>query len=857
MINLNLFISYSHLDEDSVDTFNKHMAPLTTRASGSVNIVSDRQVIAGQDYQDKIDESIEGADIICLFISANYLSSDACNKEMIRAHELRKEKGVVVISIILEACGWKDISGTSRLLVLPTDGNPINSYKNLSDGWNVVYEGLKKSVDLELTLKNAKITETFLSFLENTGMLTNAHKHKEKVCLNDVFVYPTLKKYDDLREYRNSESSEKVIHNIVNYSKILIAGEKQSGKTTLCKKIFLELRNKNYFPVYVADKNKSFLGKLDNKISNAFSQQYENIDLDQVEKDKIIPIIDDFHNAKHKEKNIKALAKYKYQIIVVDDIFSLNMKDESIIESFSHYKISELKPSLRSELIKKWTSLAVNEADKRYHSHDKTTELVNATLGKVIGSGIMPAYPFFILSVISTSEALGKPLDQEITSQGHCYQALIYLYLVKAGVENEVIDTYINYLTELSFFFYSNKKQELSPYEFDIFMKQYLGKFNLPIKEETLLNKLHKTSIIAEDSCGNYSFCYQYLYYFFVAKYISEHIENNSEIIKEIITNLQTDENAYIAIFISHHSKNEDILDKITLNASALFNKQTHATLKKDEIDFLDKHIDTIINAALPLGNSTPENERDKILITQDKEDQLERNNNENEINDGDDDDALTIELRRAIKTVEVMGRIIKNRAGSLKKERLELIFEEAMNVHLRILNSFIEMIEKDQEKYVDYISSRVKSIIETKTEKRKKNKQKISKPSSQDLKKLSKTIFWNMNFLIMYGLINKIVHSLGSDMLTNVIVRVCDKENTPATFLVKHGIFMWYNKNLQINNIVEVIDNDNFSETAKKILNHMIVNHCLVHDVNFRDKQKIGNKLNIPRQKLLPKATD
>ena len=94
----------------------------------------------------------------------------------------------------------------------------------------------------------------------------------------------------------------------------------------------------------------------------------------------------------------------------------------------------------------------------------------------------------------------------------------------------------------------------------------------------------------------------------------------------------------------------------------------------------------------------------------------------------------------------------------------------------------------------------------------------------------------------------------MGSDKLTEIIEKVCDKENTPASFLIKHGILMWYNKNLQINDIVKEIDKDGFSETAKKVLKFMIVNHCTMHPVDFRDKQKIENKLNIPTQKMLVK---
>ncbi len=849
MNKLNLFISYSHLDENYIVEFRKHIYPLNN--NGSIGTWFDRKILAGQEFQNSIDNNIECADIICLFISANFLSSPACLEEKAKALELKKSKNVAVISIILSACGWRDDVSLSPSLALPTDGNAINTYPNSSDAWNNVYEGLKSVINLESKIKNSTISDSFLSFLENAEMLTKAHSKKEKVTLSDIFIFPDLKKYDDIREYEKSESSEKLINNFLDYSKVLIAGVNQSGKTTLCKKIFLSLREWNYFPVYISDKNSLFLGKIENKIVSAFFEQYEEISIDEV-KDRIIPIVDDFHFAKNKEKNIRSLSAYQRQVVIVDDIFSLNIKDESIIQSYTHFKIKELNPSLRNKLIEKWTHLTEHDKNRQndeYHKIDKTTELVNNSLGKVIGSGIMPAYPFFVLTVISTNEAFGKSLDQEITSQGYCYQALIYLYLRKEGVDNEEIDTYVNFLTEFSFYFHTSKKEELSENEFNTFMRDYLGKYNLPIKKEILLDKLQKTQIIVNDSCGNYSFCYPYLYYFFVAKYLSEHIKDHTKVVDAIIQNLHKDENAYIAIFISHHSKNEYILDEIMLNAFSLFETHDPATLNKDEIKYLDDQVDVIVKEVLPHATATPEKERAQRLEMQDKEDQQIRDADEKDIQSDDD---LEVELRRSIKTVEVMGRIIKNRAGSLEKRRLEEIFEEAMKVHLRILTSFLEIVKNDEEEVIDFISNRVRNIIEEKGERRKAEGKKERKPSDEELNKLSKVLFCNMNFFFIYGLINKIVHSLGSDKLTEVIEKVCDKENTPASFLVKHGVLMWYNKNIQINNIVDEIDQDRFSETSKKILKLLIVNHCAMHAVDFKAKQKIKNKLGIPSQKLL-----
>ena len=540
-----LFISYSHYDESHIVEFRKHIAPL--KDNGLIKDWYDRKIIGGQDFQNEIDNNIENADIICLFISANFLSSDACKKEMQNALELKKKKGIVVLPIILSICGWLDVKEISSLLALPTDGKRVSEFADSNVAWNDVYNGLKFIIEKVIKIKQLKITEHFLSFLKDTELLTRAHSRKEEVFLDDIFVYPELEKYDDLRDYEKKENSEKLIEDFCKYPRILIAGENQAGKTTLCKKIFMELRKKNFVPIYISDKVNQYKGKIENKIQEAYKEQYEGVSIDEIDKQRLIPILDDFHFAKNKEKHINDLSSYSHQIITVDEIFSLNFKDESLIRSFSHFKINEFTPSLRDQLINKWICLSDTKLNENeiYKSLDYTTELVNTTLGKAIGNGIMPAYPFFILSIINTYETIAKPLNQEITSQGYCYQALIYMYLTKQGVKNDEVDTYINFLTEFAFFFYTEKKDEISDGEFTIFMKSYLDKYNLPIKQETLLSKLQHTHIIALDHCNNYSFCYSYLYYFFVAKYLAEHIKDTTEIIDSIISNLHKDENAY------------------------------------------------------------------------------------------------------------------------------------------------------------------------------------------------------------------------------------------------------------------------------------------------------------------------
>ena len=838
---LRLFISYSHRDEGHFNEFKKHLAPL--KEKGLISEWHDQKIMAGEDFQKSIDDHLEKADIVCLLISPDFLDSTTCKKETTKAIELKEKKGVSLIPIILSECGWKDVRNISSLLALPKDGKPVSSFERPNIAWNNVYEELKRVIQKENDIRRLEFSDPTISFLQDTELLTKAHSKKETVLLSDIFIYPELTKYDSSREYERKDSSEKVIDDFSKYSKIILAGENQSGKTTLCKKFIIKLREKNFVPIYLSNGNQDYKVQIRQKIARAYEKQYKSsMLLEKIDKDRIVLVLDDFYLARNKEERLRALSSYCNQIVVVDDIFGLNFRNNALIKSFMHFKIEELLPSLRNELIKNWVGLTddnhvFKKQNTTYEEIDRTTELVDSALGKIIGSGIMPAYPFFILTIITAYET-SAPLDREITSQGYCYQALIYLYLRKQGVKNDEIDTYMNFLTELGIYFYEERKQELFPDDFGVFMKKYADKYNLPINRNKLMSNLQNANIFLLNDLGNYTFSYPYLYFFFVAKYLAEHLDKKENVIISIMNNLHKNDNAYIAVFIAHHSKSIWILDEILKIAKKLFCKHQPATLNRSELQFFDKQKDIIVQATFDQRNNSPEYERDKALKEQDR---LEQTNKKEKL---EEDSELLKELRRSVKTVEVMGMIIKNRAGSLEKDKLVSVFKEGMKVHKRSLQSFMEIIKnkENQQSITNFISSKLDSII----------RDQRAKLDQSDQKRISEIIFWNLNFFVVYATINKIVHSLGSDKLIEIAKIVYDEENTPAAFLVKHGIFMWYGKNLQIDNIAKGIKSGDFSLIAQNIVKHEIVNHCRVHSVTFRKKQKIQFKLNIPRHKLL-----
>lgn len=844
---LKLFISYSHKDETFVSKFLNHIAPL--KNNGIIQVWYDRRIETGKEFQEDIDTNLEKADVICLMISDNFLSSNSCMKEKNLSLEYQHKRGIRVIPLILSPCAWhfeKDLNG---LLAIPTDGKAISSFQDQNNGWLDAVKSLENACQSLIAVKNIKISTQFNSFLNSADILTKSHKNKEVLNLQDFFVFPKLKIYDE-EETSHKYDSEELKYEILKFGKIIISGENQAGKTTLCKVLFKIYRDLNYLPVYLQDNNK-YHGNPENKLRTAFSEQYES-DIQSFDRKRIVPIVDNFHLAKYQEKYIKQYDVFPKQVLIVDDIFGLTIRNQALIKEYSKFKIREFSALDRNELIKKW--IKINEDSQiqinpnyLQQSIDQKTELIENSIGKVLGKGIMPSYPFFILSLLAAQDAQ-KPLDSEITSQGYCYQTLIYLYFRKEGVKNDQIDIYTNFLTELAYWIFNKNESSLSNDDFDSFLKHYKGKFNLPIAVQDLVKKLKNINICSFDSLNQYSFSYTYIYYFFVAKYLAEHIEAEKKTIDNIILNLHKDENAYITVFLSHHTKSDYLLDELLLNAEILFERHKPASLNTNELAFFDKHEDKIIKAILPSYGHRADIEREKILV---KKSEAEENISDvDEEEDLDPDSNLSefvLNLRLSIKTVEVMGTIIKNRSGSLSLNRLEYIYEQGLKVHLRILTSFIDMIsdEKIELDFISLLKERINQIIEESDH---------DEFGIDRIEKLVKEIYWNINFGVLHGFITKAIHSLGSNNLLEISQKISDKENTPSAFIVNQGIRMWYGKNIKINEIYSRITQKDFSKTAEQLIKFKIVEHCRMHDVGYKDLQRIENKLQIPSHKILIK---
>ncbi|MEM8526969.1 MAG: TIR domain-containing protein [Bacteroidota bacterium] len=144
---IEVFISYAAKDKLYANMISNTLSEINNKGR-KLNIWTDGEIIAGQEWEKVIIDRLKRADIIIFLVSNSFLlSSYISDKEMKVAME-RAEKGeTVIVPIIIEDSGWAE-SEIGKLQVIMPNGKPVASHENQTK----VYKTIKEQVDRTISL---------------------------------------------------------------------------------------------------------------------------------------------------------------------------------------------------------------------------------------------------------------------------------------------------------------------------------------------------------------------------------------------------------------------------------------------------------------------------------------------------------------------------------------------------------------------------------------------------------------------------------------------------------------------------------------------------------------------------------
>src|SRR5262245_54627570 len=122
---LKTFVAYAREDRSLKEQLELRLLEL--QKEGEILIWSDRELVAGDAWNDQIHENIAAAGIFLLLISEDFLRSDYCfNTEMRLALRREAEDTAIVAPVILRDCAWQ-ATDLAAIQVLPSEGKPVAS----------------------------------------------------------------------------------------------------------------------------------------------------------------------------------------------------------------------------------------------------------------------------------------------------------------------------------------------------------------------------------------------------------------------------------------------------------------------------------------------------------------------------------------------------------------------------------------------------------------------------------------------------------------------------------------------------------------------------------------------------------
>jgi hypothetical protein len=173
-----VFFSYSHKDEALRDELATHLSLMKRR--GFIEAWHDREISAGREWANAIDDNLNAADIILLLVSANFLASDYCyDIEMQRAMERHEAREARVIPIILKPVDWRD-APFAKLQALPNNAKAVTTWQDKDEAFLNVVQGIRRVVEEMVKSKTSSTASETATPGITSGGLTDSQRRRWK-----------------------------------------------------------------------------------------------------------------------------------------------------------------------------------------------------------------------------------------------------------------------------------------------------------------------------------------------------------------------------------------------------------------------------------------------------------------------------------------------------------------------------------------------------------------------------------------------------------------------------------------------------------------------------------------------------
>ena len=677
----------------------------------------DAQILPGTNIRPEIKAHMDRSDIHVFLFSPDFINSSECMREWNYAKDQADSgRRIFRIPIILRPCAWLDVLGDDDVLALPQDGKAVSSFDNPDEAWLQVYEGIKGVVESLRTILLPR--DEFRNELNKTEFVS-----LEQIRLQELYIFPKLAYGDVLNSAMDSAQwvmpRETIgsLDQMLKHKRVFVHGVEKSGKSALAKFIWISLAEQSD-SVLLLDSNRSERRVTIEMIESAYQEQFHGDFKVWMDRGSKTLIVDDLDAGSRLPSSLEFAQTIFDRIVVFasTSVFLSYYLDDDRFVDFAFMEILPLTNVQQEDLIRRRLALLNGGSAIADGFVDQAERKVNSV---IVSQRLLPRFPFYVLSILQTFEAY-LPANLQITSYGHCYQALIlsYLWLSRIPIEDNDINSCFNFLERLAIETYERKNGPQQNDRLDLweFVRRYRDDFN--IKNSTV-NRLKNKPYNLIDEEGN--FRSRFVYFYFLGKLLaSGSSKENSAIIEELCESSHREASYLVILFIIHHSADDSIIFNLLFKTMDLVEGIQPATLEPKETQ---RFSDLIAELPEDILSDKPaqqlrKEERERLDALE--EGQFHgRSLDETEESDAEVFSDKADELYKILRNNQIMGQILRNRYGVLGRRTIQDIIQTIAESGLQLVNWMLESEESISDwasyigqKYTDWDTEQIKTAL-------------------------------------------------------------------------------------------------------------------------------------------------
>jgi hypothetical protein len=359
------------------------------------------------------------------------------------------------------------------------------------------------------------------------------------------------------------------------------------------------------------------------------------------------------------------------------------------LKDYKYFEISPFGHLKRHDLIRKWYLLG-RKNQLSTENHERKLGELEEFVSEILGRDLIRPVPLVVLTILQQIDA-GNESSTIGGSFGQIYDHLVNARLCIGSLSKADVSTRLAFLSFLAYKLFQSEASSFNEELSEEIEEEFKTKRYVDVDSRLIIKESIQSGILRQQY-GQFEFKHSYYFAYFVAKYIADHIGRDPKIdglVQELSSKLFLDDIGNIFLFLTHLSPSELPIEHAVRAANSLFGDSKEISLGKD-IAFINTRLKDILTAPrLEEKQSTKENRR--VMLAE--RDKAEESPDSSRL-DASESHESAAELNAALRTIKILGQVLRDRAADLDGKRKEEILDAAVSLSRRSLGYTFDRFE-------------------------------------------------------------------------------------------------------------------------------------------------------------------